>query len=234
MSKKRLLAELPQERSSGRSSYVLHGSTPEVSVEWMQRDERDQVLEAAHASDTGSVLFEEPDRLMLVVPPFRVEEALAASEIVTAPLVELMERPRAFAALLLRRGGYTIGFIRGDYLVASKTDRRFVKNRHRKGGQSQRRFDRIREKQVRELLKKACEDGRATLEPYVAEIQHLYFGGDRLAVKELRQECDYFDRTFSSRINGRLLPVVGNPRRASLDAVPREVWSSEVWVFERT
>lgn len=191
------------------------------------------LLETATGTSTGAVWFIRAEETMLIVPPFAVETAADVARIDTAHLVELLERRRTVVAFLLRKGGYTMGVFRDDFLVDSKTDRRFVKNRHRKGGQSQRRFDRIREKQVHELLKKACEDGRATLEPYVSEVQRLYFGGDRLAVKELREECDYFDRTYGARISPRLLPVVGDPRRASLDAVPREVWSSDVWVFER-
>jgi hypothetical protein len=232
MSRQRLIASLPGNGSPGFTRFVRPGDRQDPPA-WLSREAKDAFSTSAGESVTGSVLLEQPRGAMLIVPPFAVEEALEAQVIETARLIELLERPRAFAALLLRRGGYTVGFFRGEYLVASKTDRRFVKNRHRKGGQSQRRFDRIREKQVHEMLKKACEDGRATLEPYASEIQHLYFGGDRLAVKELREECEYFDRTYGSRISPRLLPVVGDPRRASLDGVAREVWMSDVWVFER-
>ena len=232
MSRQHLLASLADDGLPGFTRYALPGDAQDPPA-WLSDEAGDAFTKAARESPTGSVLFEEDHGAMLVLPPFAVEQAIESQVIEQAPLAELLERPRAYAAVLLRRGGYTMGFFRGDYLVASKTDRRFVKNRHRKGGQSQRRFDRIREKQVHELLKKACEDGRTTLEPYAPEIEHLYFGGDRLAVKELREECAYFDRTFGKKIEGRLLPVVGDPRRASLDGVPREVWMSDVWVFER-
>ena len=131
--------------------------------------------------------------------------------------------------LLLRLGGFSVGFFRGTALVDSKTDQRFVKNRHRKGGQSQRRFDRIREKQVDELFGKACETARETLAQYEAEIEHLFFGGDRHTLQAFHKECSYFER-FGARVMQRVLPVPGDPRRASLDAIPREVWSSEIYV----
>ena len=147
---------------------------------------------------------------------------------VGGPLVELLERPRTVAALLLRRGGFSVGLLRGGAVADSKTDQRFVKNRHRKGGQSQRRFDRIREKQVHELFAKACAEAREKLEPYEQEIEFVFFGGDRHTLQDFRKECTYFER-FGDRVMSRVLLVAGDPRRESLDAAPREIWSSEVY-----
>jgi peptide subunit release factor 1 (eRF1) len=188
---------------------------------------------SAAASSTGGALFVTDRERLLVLPPFPIEKALAVERIDTGPLVELLARPRTVAAVLLRRGGYTMGVFRGDYLVASKTDRRFVKGRHRKGGQSQRRYDRTREKQIHELFGMACEDLRATFAPYEREIEHLFLGGDRLALIAFRKQCDYLDRAFTGRIMARRLQIPGDPRRASLDAVPAEVWSSDVLVAVR-
>ncbi|MBI5287620.1 MAG: hypothetical protein HY873_01470, partial [Chloroflexi bacterium] len=106
--------------------------------------------------------------------------------------------------------------------------RRFVKNRHRKGGQSQRRFDRIREKQVHELFGMACEDARATFTPYESEIEHLFLGGDRQALIAFRKQCDYFER-YGPRLMSRPLHIPGDPRKASLAAVPREAWASTMY-----
>jgi hypothetical protein len=231
VSRRRLLEMLPADGPSGHTTYAPPAAKPLFTSGWLAAEAAHHLAEVASASTTGSVLFEPPGQVMLVLPAFPVEKPASDAAIVTTQLRELMTRQRAFAVLLLRRGGYTVGFFRGDYLVQSKTDRRFVKNRHRKGGQSQRRFDRIRDKQILELLRKACADARATLEPYSDEVQHLFFGGDRLAINALRADCDYFERTYGERIHPRFLPVTGDPRRSSLDAVPRGVWSSDVWVL---
>jgi peptide subunit release factor 1 (eRF1) len=165
------------------------------------------------------------------VPPFPVEEAVTYSELWPAILVELLERRRTVAVCLLRLGGFSAGVFRGEALVDSKTAQRFVKNRHRKGGQSQRRFDRIREKQVHELFGMACEESREKLTQYEDEIEHVFFGGDRHTLQAFRKECSYFER-FGDRVRRRVLAVPGDPRRALLEAMPREVWSSEVWRVE--
>ncbi len=232
-SRERLLSLLPADSSPGTTTYMLPGERLAIDAPWLDLDARDRLDATAQESDTGSVLFVRETELMLVLPPFSVEASLSAATIATTALSDLLQRPRIIAALLLRRGGYTVGFFRGALLAASKTDRRFVKNRHRKGGQSQRRFDRIREKQIFELFGKACEDLQGTLAPYEREIEHMFIGGDRQALIAFRKQCDYLDRTFGTRVMSRHLPVTGDPRKASLDAVPRDAWSSEVWVARK-
>ena len=229
LSKEQLLSVLPASGTSGITTYTLAGETPAVNAPWLDADSCDRLTTAAVESETGSVLFLRDRDLLLALPPFPVETARSSDTIDTGPLIEMLERPRIIAAFLLRRGGYTIGLFRGSLLADSKTDRRFVKNRHKKGGQSQRRFDRIREKQVFELFGKACEDLRETLTPYEREIERFFVGGDRQALIAFRKQCDYLDR-FGARVPRRILPVAGDPRKASLDAVPRDAWSSDVWI----
>jgi hypothetical protein len=229
LSKERLLTVIPSASSPGSSSYNLPGETPSITAPWLDTDSRDRLAAATAESETGAILFLRDQDINLILPPFPVETARSSDTIDTEPLIEMLERPRIIAAFLLRRGGYTIGLFRGSLLADSKTDRRFVKNRHKKGGQSQRRFDRIREKQVFELFGKACEDLRETLTPYEREIEHVFVGGDRQALIAFRKQCDYLDR-FGDRVPRRILPVAGDPRKASLDAVPRDVWSSDAWI----
>jgi hypothetical protein len=232
LSKERLLSVLPAARTPGITSCTLTGETPSITAPWLDADSRDRLAAAAAESETGAILFLRDQDIHLILPPFPVKTARSSDTIDTEPLIEMLERPRIIAAFLLRRGGYTIGLFRGSLLADSKTDRRFVKNRHKKGGQSQRRFDRIREKQMFELFGKACEDLRETLTPYEQEIEHIFVGGDRQALIAFRKQCDYLDR-FGARVARRILPVAGDPRKASLDAVPRDAWSSDVWVTTR-
>lgn len=222
---------LADDGAPGWTSYRPAHEVPPLAALALSRDDGDAIAEITAGSDTGSVLFVREGAAMLVLPPFPVEEPLDYSEMYTRPLVESLDRKRVVAVMLLRKGGFSVGFFRGDAVMDSKTDRRFVKNRHRKGGQSQRRFDRIREKQVHELFAKACGEAHEKLAEYEDEIEHVFFGGDRLTLLAFRKECDYFER-FGDRVRARVLPVAGDPRRASLDAMPREIWSSDVYTSE--
>ena len=230
MSKRQLLAALPDPGSTGSTSYRRARETPSVEAFPGDADARDAMLEIAAASETGSALFVQPDRAMLVVPSLPIDISDDYSEIYARPLIEILDRPRTYAVFLLRLGGFSVGFFRGETLIDSKTDQRFVKNRHKKGGQSQRRFERIREKQVDELFGKACETARETLLPYEVEIQHAFLGGDRHTMQAFRKECSYFER-FGDRLMSAVLHVPGDPRRAVLEAMPREVWSSDIWII---
>lgn len=231
VTRRQLLRRLPDAGAPGWTSYRPQFEIPPLADLGLTRDDGDQISEIAAASDTGSVLFVHDGAATLIAPPFPVAGALDYSEAYTRPLVELLERKRVVATMLLRLGGFSVGFFHGDAVVDSKTDRRFVKNRHRKGGQSQRRFDRIREKQVHELFGKACEEAREKLEPYEDEIEYVFFGGDRLTLLAFRKECSYFER-FGDRVLSRVLPVPGDPRRSSLDVMPAAIWSSDVYTSE--
>jgi peptide subunit release factor 1 (eRF1) len=186
---------------------------------------------AASTSPTGSVFFAIPTGIMLIIPPFAVEIAAEHARIEPAPLIELLERDRVIALLLLRLGGFSVGLVRDGRVVDSKTDQRFVKNRHRKGGSSQRRFERIREKQIHELFGAACRAARAKLEPHAAEIEHFVLGGDRHTLLAFRKQCGWLER-FGERIMPRVLPVRGDPRRDSLDAALDAIWSSDVYIAD--
>lgn len=229
----KLLKTLPEAGAPGWTSYRPPHEPPSFGELDVDSEIKGRLDEIARESDTGSVLFADGRELTIIVPPFPVEDAIDYSELYVRPLVELLERPRTVAVLLLRRGGFSVGFFRGSAVADSKTDQRFVKNRHRKGGQSQRRFDRIREKQVHELFAKACAEAREKLEPYEQEIEYVFFGGDRHTLQDFRKECSYFER-FGDRVMSRVLLVAGDPRRESLDAAPREIWSSEVWRAAKT
>jgi hypothetical protein len=224
--KQRLFSRLPDDGVPGRTVYA----TPGAGVVGSMADEDDGARfdEIARESDTGAVLFESGGSAILVVPPFPVEHDAILDEIHIAPLIELLERRRSYAVLLLRLGGFAVGFFRDGSLVDSKVGQRFVKNRHRKGGQSSTRFARIREKQVDELFDKVCEASQDKLTPYETEIEHIFFGGDRRTLLAFRKECRYFDR-FAERLRSRELPAHGDPRLAMLRAVPREVFSSETY-----
>ena len=81
----------------------------------------------------------------------------------------MLDTEYVLGIVLLRLGRYAIGVLRGNRLIASKTDSRYMKNRHRAGGQSQRRFERSRERLIRELYDKTCEMARTVFAPYEKE-----------------------------------------------------------------
>ena len=102
-----------------------------------------------------------------------------------AGLLAHVRRERVVGVLLVRLGGHAAGVFSGRRLVASKVDNRFVKGRHKKGGSSQRRFERRREEQARMALEQAADTAARVLLPHKADLDALVLGGDRAALREV-------------------------------------------------
>jgi len=100
-------------------------------------------------------------------------------------LLAHVRRDRVVAVLLVRLGGHAAGVFSGRRLVDSKVDNRFVKGRHKKGGSSQRRFERRREEQARMALEQAADTAARVLLPHKADLDALVLGGDRAALREV-------------------------------------------------
>ena len=65
----------------------------------------------------------------------------------------------------LELGSYVLGLVKFNKILFSKRGSRYVKGRHKAGGQSQRRFERNREKWIDELYKKISLDINEHLYP---------------------------------------------------------------------
>jgi len=159
-------------------------------------------------------------------PPFGLAHAGEYDRVHLAPLLEEIARDRVVAVLLVRLGGYAAGVFHGEELVASKVGRRFVKGRHKKGGQSSNRFRRRREEQARALVEEAADVAETVLGPWRDRAEHTALGGDRAAV----------DATLAARpelawLAERAVPrffTVPEPRRRVLERLPYDLYAVEL------
>jgi hypothetical protein len=225
------LDELEAAADAGISVYVRPGHFADylASIEadcgdWAR--EMRELPAGVAESETGLVLFWGDDRKEVLLPPFPVEAERCLPLWDGSSLRTLLAKRRLLGVVLLRLGGYSVGVFEGQRLLAHKTGQRFVKGRHKAGGQSQRRFARRREKQVRELFDAACSVVEAKLGPYERDIEHIFLGGDRLTLHSFLKRCPYLQR-FADRIRGRILPVA-EPRYKALRDMPEEIWKTEM------
>jgi hypothetical protein len=110
-------------------------------------------------------------------PPLVVDPAEEYGGLVGHALAD-----RRVGVLLVRLGGHAAGVFAGDRLVASKVGARQVHGRSAAGGQSQQRFARRREGQVRVALAAAADVAAAVLVPVAPTLDAVVLGGDRRAV----------------------------------------------------
>ena len=153
--------------------------SPERLAGWLDR------FAAGHGPvtsivDSGAVTVTAADgtvaELMVPFPPLRgdlVEHALVS---------------RRVGVLLVRLGGYAAGVFEGPKLVSSKVGSRQVHGRSAAGGQSQQRFARRREGQVRVALGVAADTAANILLPVVSTLDAVVLGGDRRAADEVLED----------------------------------------------
>jgi len=224
-----LLAELETADDEAVSLYIPSG-LPAQDIQSLiekvppaQAVARDIVTLAAH-SPTGTALLWGTSRKCLVLPPFPIMERYIAPAYDIEPLRSLLERDFGIALVLVRSGAYAIGFCQGEKLISSKTGTGLVHARHKKGGSSQRRFERRREEQMHAFLKRVCGHIQHQLEPHTASVDYLVYGGSRTAILSLQKQCP-----FLQQFEGRTLPPLLNippPRRKVLESAVADVWSS--------
>ncbi len=181
-----------------------------------------------HAGDlkTGAVLFFCPEYVISVVPPFPFEHESFTESADVDPLFGFLETKLVVGVVLVRLGRYAVGLLRGDGLAASKTGRRYVKNRHRAGGSSQRRFERSRERLTRELFDKTCSVARDVLEPHKDAMDYVLLGGERQTLLGLVQRCRLLQSLAPVTLQRRL--NIREPGQKALEGIHREVWRSRV------
>ena len=185
-----------------------------------------EALDALSPGETGAAVFVGAGRAAAIAPPFPLAVSGARDGVDAGPLRELLASEPMVGVVLLRLGRYAVGVLRGETLVASKTDTRYVKNRHRKGGSSQRRFERSRERLVRELFDKTCDISRQLFAPHANNMDYILLGGERHTLRAFVKRCAHLRRAEGKLLSRAL--SVQRPNNAALAAISREVWQSRV------
>lgn len=184
------------------------------------------VAEAIAASKMGAAFFWNQLQMYLVLPPFPIKEEYITDGYDVGPLRALLSHDFLIALVLVRLGAFSIGVCQGTKIIDSKTGTGLVHARHKKGGSSQARFARHREKQIEEFLERVCGHVREHIEPYGRSLDYLVYGGARTTILTLRKRCPVLSQ-FDDRILRTLLDIP-EPRRAVLEKAIGIIWSTDV------
>ena len=233
----RLLDEVAAEDWCERTLYIKPSSllaratqSHVVSLARPDDDVLEVVLKAVGESDTGMALFIGEGRALAICPPFPLVDDITRSGFVSSPLIRMLEQDYLVGVVLLRLGRYAVGVLRGNSLMASKTAGRYMKNRHRAGGQSQRRFERSRERLIRELYDKTCETIRTIFAPYEKSMNYILLGGEASTLSGFTDRCRYISGLSRKTLDRRL--SVDQPNQKALENIAFEVWKSRVYSFQ--
>jgi len=184
------------------------------------------VAEIVAGSGTGAAFFWSPPQTHLVLPPFPIAEEYITDGYDVGPLRSLLSQDFLIALVLVRLGAYSIGICRGTELIDSKTGTGLVHARHKKGGSSQARFARHREKQIEQFLERVGGHVREHIEPHARLLDYLVYGGARTTILSLRKRCPFLSQ-FDDRIL-RMLLDIPEPRKVVLEKAIDTIWSTDV------
>jgi len=226
-----LAARLEEAGDEARSWYVPARLPLAEVTSWLEKAPGlpivpENLTELVARSETGAIIFWGSSLKYLVLPPFPIMEKHIAQGYDVTPLRSLLQRDLTIGLILIRLGAYAIGVCQGEKLFTSKVGTGLVHARHKKGGSSQRRFERHREKQIEYFLTRVCTRARERLEPHARSLDYITYGGARTTILSLRKRCSFL-RQFDEQILPPLLEIQ-EPRRAVLEAAITRVWSSSV------
>jgi len=136
------LNELEATTGTAKSLYISSGlPLPEVEnlLERMLDPQAipPELAKLTADSKTGAVIFWNPARTLLVLPPFPIVTEYFTQDYFVEPLCSLLERDFRIALILVRLGAYAIGLCEGESLIASKVGTGLIHGRHKQGGSSQ-------------------------------------------------------------------------------------------------
>jgi peptide subunit release factor 1 (eRF1) len=164
--------------------------------------------------------------MYLVLPPFPLSEEYITNGYDIGPLRSLLSHDFLIGLVLVRLGAYSVGICRGTELIGSKTGTGLVHARHKKGGSSQARFARHREKQIEQFLERVCGHVREHVEPHARSLDYLVYGGARTTILALRKRCLFLSQ-FDDRIL-RMLLDIPEPRQTVLEKAIGTIWATDV------
>jgi len=200
----------------------------EGGQDWARR--LSQLGDAVLESDTGLVGLQADTEVLVIVPPFPILENKLAQVWDAAPLLAVLEADYIIGVALLRLGRYLVAVFQGEQLASSKTDSRYVKGRHRAGGSSQRRFERIREGQMRRIYDETCEVVRSQFEPYARRLDYILLGGERFTLSGFLKVCPYLQQLQGIILSRRL--NIRDPKRDTLEEVREMLRQSRVYPLQ--
>lgn len=227
-----LLGELEKTPGDEAWSLYLPPGLPPAEVENSLKempappDILPELAELATTSKTGAALFWGAEARYLVSPPFPIATRSLVSGFSVEPLNSLLKRDYRIALILVRLGAYAIGVCDGENLVSHKVGTGLVHRRHKKGGSSQQRFQRHREKQIEYFLTRVCQHAREQLEPQTPKLDYMVYGGAWTTIQLLQKQC-----SFLGQLDIPTLPSlldIPEPRQVVLEKAVSRVWSSTV------
>ena len=182
-------------------------------------------------SPTGIALFYDMKRVgmvrMLMTPPFPISESKWKLDRVfdTTQLQELLLEQNQVICILLAHAGETfIGISNRETVIDYKVVRSSVKEKHTKGGWSQRRFERLRDEDIKHHAEKARGVFEALVDEYKNELKMVVASGEHNLIKEITGGDSGYRYPFPLLI--RSIDIKAKVEKHNIDKIRVLAWSA--------
>jgi peptide subunit release factor 1 (eRF1) len=230
LDKRRLHKKLSEIKSGRRCYSTIY--IPQKETDLIMEDCTRAISMLIGKSETGIALFLEEGSATCIVPPFPIKRFVRFEGTNIEPLTSLLNQDLIIGIILLRLGRCAVGILNGESLVARKTLTRYVKSRHKAGGSSQRRFERSRERLIREFFDKSCEAISSIMNPVRKDMHYLLFGGEQNIIKRFSKRCTFVNTMTDVTL--RRIVQVEKPGTKSINEISTEVWKSQIYTVRTT
>lgn len=224
------LKELEEnERSMTASVYIPPGQTAADISQVLEstgiEEGPEELPGIIEKSVTGGAVFIIGRIIYAVLPPFPIRSGAIFTGYEAAPLLDLVNTDYKTGIVLVHLGSYAVGYCIGEEIVTSKVGTGLVHGRTRKGGSSQQRFQRRRQKQADEFLDRVCARAVEHLSPVEKELDYIVYGGPGQTVLRLKKRC-----RFLQSLEEKELAIIDVPevRRPVLEKEVGRLYSSRV------
>ena len=186
------------------------------SVEWALTVAYERLSKIPKVPDNGLVLFAgmNPDTgetiTLMFEPPEKVPVFFYRTDkhFHVEYLQDMVSESNVIGLLLVERDEATIGLLKGNRLEVVEELEGYVPGKHHKGGQSQRRYDRIIEQMVEDFYKRVGEHANRVFLPLLEEgkLKMIVLGGPAYAKQDFIQG-DYLDYRLKQIVAPELVDV---------------------------
>ncbi|NAZ27371.1 MAG: peptide chain release factor 1 [Thermogladius sp.] len=176
----------------------------------------DRVSKISKIPDKGLVFFagenvETGDFIsIMLIPPEEVRVFFYRTDKTfhTEFLEDMVYEHNIIGLILVERDAATIGLLKGNRLIVLEEMEEYIPGKHEKGGQSQRRYDRIIEQMVEDFYKKVGEHANKAFLPLLEEgkLKALLVGGPAYSKYDFVQG-EYLDYRLKKILVDQLIDV---------------------------
>ena len=181
-------------------------------------------------SPTGIALFYDLKRgsmaPQIVAPPFMIPESRWKRDYAfdTTQLQAILDFNHLICIVLAHAGETFIVISDREKIIEYKIVRSSVKEKHTKGGMSQRRFERLRDEDIRHHGEKARSAFEALIAGYKSELEMVVASGEHNLIKMITQDNDF-------PLLLRSIDPKAVLEKQNIDKIRVLVWSSRWYVL---